>query len=391
LAYTEKRGKSWRVRWLLPEPGPDGKPRYDSKSGFPTKSAAKKHGEDQESDIRNKRWVDPARGSIHLTDYYNQWLPAQDHAPSTGEFYDSLFRNHLLPRWGGTEIREISPFDVDRMEKELRAARSASTADGVMTLLRMLMEDAVWDKRLSSSPVRPKRRRGKVEASTAREGIAVDLETVEAIRKRLPAPEALLVLTAAFTGMRWGEAIGMRRKYLSLDGTVASYFLDAKDGAVHENNKGERSYGPTKTRKERTVELPGFLALQLAEHLEAMPKRRQELFVDQANELHRRSNFRRRLWRPACDGWPARTATRGRSALEAAPPIHPELVFHDLRHSHETWLSEDGVERVARDERLGHVTPGMEGTYGHATPKMRANILMVLELRWETCQTRVGA
>lgn len=391
MAYPEKRGKTWRVRWLLPEPGPDGKPRYGSESGFPTRTAAKRYGEDQESDIRNKRWVDPARGAIHLADYYRQWTGAQDHAPSTTEFYDSLFRTHLLPRWSATEIREITPFDVDRLEKELRAARSTSTADGVMTLLRMLMEDAVWDKRLTTSPVRPKRRRGKVETSTAREGVAVDLETVEAIRRRLPAPESLLVLTAAFTGMRWGEAIGIRRQYLTLDGAAGSYFLDAQDGAVHEDNSGNRFYGPTKTRKERTIELPGFLATMLAEHLETVPSRRQELFVDQANELHRRSNFRRRLWRPACDGWPARTATRGRCALEGAAPVCEGLVFHDLRHTHETWLSEDGVERVARDERLGHITPGMEGTYGHATPKMRANILMVLELRWETRKARVNA
>lgn len=391
MAYAEKRGKTWRVRWLLPDKGPNGEPRYDSASGFRTKNAAKKFGEDQESAIRQKRWVDPERGAIHLGTFYEEWRGAQDHSESTGEFYDSLFRTHLASRWGETEIREITPFAVDAMEKELRAARAASTADSVMILLRMLMEDAVWDKRLTSSPVRPKRRRGKVEASTARTGIAVDLATVEAIRARMPAPESLLVLTAAFTGMRWGEVIAMRRKYLDLDATVATYFIDKDDGAVHENNKGEREYGPTKTRKERTVELPGFLALQIAEHLEKMPKARQELFVDQANEPYRRSNFRRRVWRPACDGWPERAATRGRCALEEAPPINSELVFHDLRHTHETWLQEDGVERVARDERLGHVTPGMEGTYGHVTPKMKANILMVLALRWETGRILVPA
>jgi len=41
------------------------------------------------------------------------------------------------------------------------------------------------------------------------------------------------------------------------------------------------------------------------------------------------------------------------------------------------------VPKVARDERLGHVTPGMEGTYNHTTPAMRAQVLAVLRSRWE--------
>jgi integrase len=58
-------------------------------------------------------------------------------------------------------------------------------------------------------------------------------------------------------------------------------------------------------------------------------------------------------------------------------------VPHDLRHTHKTWLAEDGVEPVARDERLGHVTPGMDGIYIHATAAMRDRILAALQKRWE--------
>lgn len=47
------------------------------------------------------------------------------------------------------------------------------------------------------------------------------------------------------------------------------------------------------------------------------------------------------------------------------------------------WPSEDKIEKIARDERLGRTTPGMEGTYNHVTPKMRADILAVLQSRWE--------
>src|SRR5439155_15152166 len=95
-------------------------------------------------------------------------------------------------------------------------------------------------------------------------------------------------------------------------------------------------------------------------------------------------------WRRACDGWPARDAVWGHAPLIEAPPIHTGLHFHDLRHTHKTWLADAGVDPVARDERLGHVTPGMDGVYIHATPAMRRKVLGVLQRQWEAFQRTAG-
>ena len=51
-------------------------------------------------------------------------------------------------------------------------------------------------------------------------------------------------------------------------------------------------------------------------------------------------------------------------------------------------MTEDHIPKIARDARLGHQTPGMEGTYNHTTPAMRAEILMVLERRWAREKSR---
>jgi integrase len=392
VASPEQRGNGknpWRVRYTKP----DG--TLGSKSGFPTRKKALTWGQDQESAIRARRWVDPERGKITLGAYYALWVPAQDLAESTMDYYDSHYRNHLKPRWGNTALRDIDPLDVATFEKEMRTQRSTSTVDGVMVLLRMLMADAVYEARISFSPVQPKRRRGKVVASTAREGVATTLEAIQAIRARLPAPEALMVLVAVFTGMRWGEVCGLRRSFLMLvpaDGNEPAsgyYDIDELVGAVHEDKAGKRSFGPPKNRVGRTVELPPFLVTLLLAYLGTFPATRDLLFVDRENNAHRRSNFNRRLWRPACDGWPEKKARRNHPGVLAAAPIVLGLHFHDTRHTQETWLSEDGIGKVARDERLGHTTPGMEGTYGHATPAMRAEILKVLQRRWEKLNVRV--
>lgn len=384
MGYAERSGRGWRARWKRP----DGK--YDGESGFPTKAAAKRYADDQEADIRAGRWIDPGRGEVSLEKYFGEWLPAQDLAPRTVERYASYFRNHIGPAFGHQALKQIDPLLVDVFQKQLNAKRAPNTANGVMLVFRMVMADAVHDRRIEFSPVRQKRRRGKRHAPDVRtrKGIAIELEALQRIRSRLPGPEAILVLVAAFTGMRWGEVCGMRRKYLVLmpdaPGAAAGYYtIDPKEGALQESGVLGLYFGTPKGAKGRTVSLPPFLVELLAAYVATLPRGQQLLFPDRDGGPWRRSNFSRRLWRPACDGWEARPTTRGHQAREGAPPVVKAMRFHDLRHTQETWLMEDGVEKVARDERLGHVTAGMEGTYGHATPKMRAKVLAVLEARWE--------
>lgn len=389
MAYAEKRGKGeypWRVKFKRP----DG--TEDQASGFPTKQKALDHGREQEADARRGRWHDTRRGDVTLDDYFwKKWLPAQSIADASKARRRSEYRTHLAPRWGTRTLNEIDPFDVLRVDNELHAKLSKSHADNVMELLRFMMDDAVFAGMLEMSPVRPKARRGKREPDKTREGIAIDLSTVQSIRARLPRSESMMVLMAAFTGFRWGEAIGMRRSFLTLnpaiDGKPASghYVIDKDVGAVHEDHRGHRFYGPPKMDKGRVVELPPFLVELLIAHLETFPTERDLLFVNKSNEMIRRSGFSKAgtPWRSACDGWPARDAVQGHAALVEAPPLAAGLVFRDLRHTHKTWLADDGADAVARDERLGHATPGIDGIYIHVTPKMRRTLLTGLQKRWD--------
>lgn len=392
MASGEKRGNGptpWRARYLKPD-GSTG-----SQPGFATERKAKIWGSDQEAAIRAGTWIDPEGGVLTLDAYFALWLPAQDLSDSTDTQRESLYRNHLSPRWGKTAIGKIDPLDVQAFDKALRGRRSKSTADNVMKILRMMMADAVYARRIMFSPVQPARRRGKKVVDTARKPIVTTLAAIQAIRARLPEPEALLVLVLAFTGMRWGEGAGMRRRFLMLmpatdDGPASGWYeIDEKEGALHEDKKGGRYFGPPKNRKGRTVELPPFLVELLLAYLETIPAERDLLFVDQDGNGHRRSNFGRYRWRPACDGWPERKASRNHPGRQAAPPIVATLRVHDLRHFHKTRLMDERIPAVAIDERLGHATPGMDGVYGHATPESRAEILVALQRWWETIHTPV--
>jgi integrase len=84
----------------------------------------------------------------------------------------------------------------------------------------------------------------------------------------------------------------------------------------------------------------------------------------------RRSNFRQRFWRPVWDG----QNPEDPCADDHMPPILPWFTFHEGRHTHSTWLVEDGVPEVARRARLGQKMKGMGRIYDHVTPIMRSQI-----------------
>jgi hypothetical protein len=54
------------------------------------------------------------------------------------------------------------------------------------------------------------------------------------------------------------------------------------------------------------------------------------------------------------------------------------------RHSHRTWLADDGIPEIGRAVRLGQKMRGIGGIYEHVAPETKKRILDVLHARWES-------
>jgi integrase len=366
MAWVERHRSGFRVRFRLP----DGSVATDST--HPTKTAAKTRATDIETDQRRDTFINPDDGRITLREWVEVWTEAHDVGAATWERYRSHLRLHILPRFGDTPLNAITRMAVKAWVKDLSRRRAPATVASILTLLSMLMNEAVEERRIPLNPCR----RVRNTAPPRPERPWATPEQVGAIATRLNPANRTLLITAAYTGMRWGELAGLRRPNCNLDD--ARIHIDPDHGALHEIG-GHLSLGPPKTPAAvRAILLPPFLVDLLRQHLASHDH--EHIFIGRDGGLLRRSSFHRRTWRPALDGNPTKNLS----------PIVPGMHFHDLRHTHKTWLIEDEVPEAAQAKRLGHRLPGIRGIYSHVSAAVEQRLVNGLQRRWSTTAPHTG-
>jgi integrase len=379
MAWVEQSGEgSWRVRYRRA----DG--TIGAISGFPNKAAATNHAHDTETEQRRGTWIDPAAGRTLLTDWVTDWTAALDLDPRTEDNYRSILRRHIQPRWGQMALSDITSLAAHTWAKQLReSGLSPITVAGIMKLLSMLLADAAEERLIPANPIRPRRRGRRHHTTRTPEKIWAEPAQVLTLADQIAAyyhpTGALLVLTAAWTGARWGELTGLQRHNLHLhDDDTGHLIIDPDHGALHETADGRLWLGqPKTTESARTITLPPFLVRLLRTHLAIHSH--PHVFTTPAGELHRRSNFARRAMRPAADG--NHHTTHPRIHLQ---PAKPGLTFHGLRHSHKTWMIADGIPEIAQALRLGHVLKDkVQQTYSHVATEVETHLLHTLQTRWD--------
>ena len=168
-----------------------------------------------------------------------------------------------------------------------------------------------------------------------------------------------LVLVAAYAGLRWGELVGLRVKRVDL--------LHARITVAEQATEidGHFTRGPPKTEAgRRTVTLPAVAAAALAEHLTttASPARMGWCSPPAEGGLLRRSNFNRRVWRPAIRA----------VGLDG-------LRFHDLRHTSATLSIAAGASTRELMARMGHSSSAAALRYQHVMAGRDAAIAAALD------------
>ncbi|MEU9777743.1 hypothetical protein [Streptomyces sp. NPDC047968] len=423
MAWAEKRvstakGRkgevSWRVKFLLA----DG--TYGSQSGFPTKKTALAYGRKQEDLLKSGRQQMSTEGPALFGPFARQYMKDRQKRGRTNSRRWDYLKEYILPRWESTEIRAITWYDVDTWQLKLPC--DDVTRGHTVSLMSTIITAAVDSQKVEANPIYGRRRTkpavelapapgtqaGDKAAKARRKasvwsGDGVRPEDVFLLAERLGPANGVHVLAVAFTGLRWGESLGLhrdnarrqRRQPWGADVFECPIISVVEEIAEYEQRDDEgRKAGtfiglePTKTDGEtRDVDVPPSLARLLERHLWDWPHER--AFCTPSGKPWRRGNWGRTL-RPAADGRDERKRRQGVSYREAWEPICPGLDMRALRHLHDTLQAEIDVAEPLAFEAMGHRRPGIKRVYQHVTPEMRQHRLDGLEEVWQRAMRNVG-
>jgi integrase len=340
--------------------GPDGMRRV-APSTFPTKTDAEVWLSGVETDMLRGDWIDPLLGTALVQQFGERWIKERNLGRRTVELYESLLRLHIVPYLGAKELGQVSTATVREWRTwVLDNGRSKSTAAKAYRLLRAIMNTAFDDGRIKRNPCRIK---GADQEQTEERPVAT-VAQVYALAAQMPERFKVLILMAAFTGLRWGELIALRRCDLDLDApTVRVSRKFAQLGS------GEIVTGTTKSAAGvRTVALPGLLMPDLLDHLADFvgPGDDALLFTGEKGAVLMRGN-----WRTAV-AWPE-------AVRRAGLPVG--FHFHDLRHTGNHLAAASGASTRELMHRMGHGSIRAALIYQHATSERDREIADELSRR----------
>jgi integrase len=310
---------------------------------FASKSDASRYLAKVEADLVRGEWADPRLGRTTFGEWVDRWLDTTVNLrANTKAGYRSVLGHYLRPTFDSYPLARIDALAVRTWLAKLEAdGVGQATRAKAYRLLSRILAAAVEARYLAVNPCTIRR---AASDGTPEMRIAT-VEQVADIASRVPARYRALVLLAAFGGLRWGELVGLRRKRIDLDRgtvTVAEQLLEVN---------GAFSVGPPKSAAgRRTVALPAAVVEALTDHLARYTAKEPAawVFLSSQGRHLRRSNFNRRVWKPA--------------TLAAGVP---DLRVHDLRHTAGTLATAAGGSLREVMRRLGHSTTASAVRYQH--------------------------
>lgn len=270
MGYAENRGDYWRARYKVASG------KYATvKDGagitvrFRTRRDAERAANDAEANVRatTRRVTLPDR--ITFGEYVNVWYARQDLAKSTMQNYRHHVEEHLLPAFETMAVVEISQTDIALWEKAERAAGYAeSSIKSWRSTLHLILADAVEEGIRESNPAARRRNRGKRAGRSRRRGPEKAVTTALGIlliaeRSALLSgrdDEFVAIVLKGFTGMRFGELVGLETGYVRPNGIRVEWQL-------YELDTGELHRCPPKDDSYRTIFGPDWLVRLVTEHI----------------------------------------------------------------------------------------------------------------------------
>jgi integrase len=359
------KGGRWSAVVDLPR-DENGKRRRQWHSGYRTKKDADAALTEILSRLQKGDYVQPSKETLRA--YLHEWLDSAraNLKPSTWESYKMNVETHVIPRLGNVAMQALRTAQLNALYADLlREGRkrngsgglSARTVRYIHTIIHRALREAVAWGRLSRNvaigAAVPKQTNRPEMRTWAAAELRAFLEHVQGDRLHST------YLTAATTGLRRGELLGLRWQDVDLEsGRLAvrqtliavGYELSSSD--------------PKTTKSRRLIALDPVTIGALRTHRKAQLEERLRwgaawqdnglVFCrEDGSHLH-----------------PDRFTDWFQEHVKAAGL--PRIRLHDLRHTHATLALQAGIHPKVVSERLGHSNISITlDTYSHAIPAMQ--------------------
>jgi integrase len=357
--HIRRRGaRSWELKYDVARNNRRRQIRYRSFKG--TRRQAEAELARLLAQVADGRHVDPSRLTVagFVAERLALWRTTGAISPKTAQFYQTLLDYQIRPFLDGKLIQKLTTRDVEDWHATLQ---TRGRLDGKGGLSPRTIRHA---HRLLSKALREAMRHDLVIRNVATlqrppqvTRAAMQILSLDQIRA-LPAQlneHALeaLAMTALHTGARRGELLALRWSNCDLETGV----IRVRESL--EETRGKLRVKPPKSRAGiRDITLPGIAVNVLRAHRRRLLEQRLVLGLGKLDG--------HALVFPRWDGSPQWPNTISAAWAKLARKLGLVISFHELRHTHASWLISEGVDVTTIARRLGHSSPAITlGVYAH--------------------------
>jgi integrase len=286
-------------------------------------------------------------------------------APKTVRTVTDIVEKHLIPAFGNVQLSRLRPVDIQaHYSRALLSGRldgkgglSAVSVQRHHQILHAALRQAVRWQLLARNPA------DAVDVPTGKRR-EMPMPSIEDVKGVLAvaedSPIGALVYVTVQTGLRKGEALGLRWSDVDLDAGR----LHVQQTAQYISGLGTVFGQPKTTKSARTVALSTDTVRQLARHRAAQAESRLRLGAAYHDlGLVFATTF----------GKPIDASNLRREWLKVRRAANVSLRWHDLRHVHASLLLTQGANPKVVSERLGHSGIAITlNLYSHVLPEIQA-------------------
>ncbi len=348
-----KRGGSWSIVVDCGSDSVTGQRKRKWISGFATKRDAERKLTEILHQLDQGLSVDYSK--LRVNEYLESWLRdvvVVRNRPRTVESYTVIVRNHIIPVLGSTRLSKLTASDVQRLESSLLASGlTANTVRHVHICIAKALKDAVRAGVLHQNVCQA------VQAPSPGT-YEVNVPDAEGINRILSLAESTTYGTVfrfmAYTGIRRGEAVGIKWENVDLERGVASIVATAQ----RLQGRGIVFQPPKSAAGRRGIALdPGTVDMLRAHRGD------QILYQLELGDAFEDNGLV--FPGPLAGLLDPSVLTRNFEKV-ARNALHPGIRLQDLRHGHAAGLIRAGAHPRVVQERLGHASAAFTmQVYGH--------------------------